>query len=192
MNPTKVQIEDRVYPINTDFRVAIKCDSVARDSKITDIERSLAIIYLLYGEKGLNAIDDYNNLIKLGIKYLTLGKETEKSNDEPDMDFVQDEGYIKSSFKYDYQYDPYELEYLHWYDFYNDLQNLSYSEFGSCCVLSRVRALRSYDTSKIKDAKEKQKVEKAKQQMALKKKPKKLTNKQMESIERFNELAGIK
>ena len=189
--PSKVKIEDREYEINTDFRVAIECNQIALDDKISDFERALAIIYKLYGEKGLNANSDLNRLLELGQKYLSCGKEVENNeNEEPDMDFVQDMDYIEASFMSDYNIDLSNTE-MHWYKFYNLINGLSNSEMGSCCVLNRVRNLRTYDTSQIKDAKERSKIEKAKEQVALKKKEKPLTDKQRESIERFNKLAGI-
>ena len=189
--PSKVKIEDREYEINTDFRIAIECNQIALDDKISDFERALAIIYKLYGEKGLNANSDLNRLLELGQKYLSCGKEVENNeNEEPDMDFVQDMDYIEASFMSDYNIDLSSTE-MHWYKFYNLINGLSNSEMGSCCVLNRVRNLRTYDTSQIKDAKERSKIEKAKEQVALKKKEKPLTDKQKESIERFNKLAGI-
>lgn len=189
--PSKVKIEDREYEINTDFRVAIECNQIALDDKISDFERALAIIYKLYGEKGLNANSDLNRLLELGQKYLSCGKEVENNeNEEPDMDFVQDMDYIEASFMSDYNIDLSSTE-MHWYKFYNLINGLSNSEMGSCCVLNRVRNLRTYDTSQIKDSKERSKIEKAKEQVALKKKEKPLTDKQKESIERFNKLAGI-
>lgn len=189
--PSKVKIEDREYEINTDFRVAIECNQIALDDKISDFERALAIIYKLYGEKGLNANSDLNRLLELGQKYLSCGKEVEnKENEEPDMDFVQDMDYIEASFMSDYNIDLSSTE-MHWWKFYNLINGLSNSEMGSCCVLNRVRNLRTYDTSQIKDSKERSKIEKAKEQVALKKKEKPLTDKQKESIERFNKLAGI-
>lgn len=189
--PSKVKIEDREYEINTDFRVAIECNQIALDDKISDFERALAIIYKLYGEKGLNANSDLNRLLELGQKYLSCGKEVENNeNEEPDMDFVQDMDYIEASFMSDYNIDLSSTE-MHWWKFYNLINGLSNSEMGSCCVLNRVRNLRTYDTSQIKDSKERSKIEKAKEQVALKKKEKPLTDKQKESIERFNKLAGI-
>ena len=47
-------IKNKKYKINSDFRVAIECDKVSKDNKIDDTERALAIIYLLFGEDGLN------------------------------------------------------------------------------------------------------------------------------------------
>ena len=189
--PNKVRIEDREYEINTDFRVAIECNEIALNTEINDFERALAIIYKLYGEKGLNAKYDYEKLLELGQKYLSCGKELDtKDIEEPDMDFMQDMDYIEASFMSDYNIDLTNTE-MHWWKFYNLINGLSNSEMGNCCVLNRVRNLRTYDTSQIKDAKERQKIEKVKEQVALKKKEKVLTKEQEESVLRFNKLAGI-
>lgn len=189
--PSKVRIEDREYEINTDFRVAIECNEIALNTEINDFERALAIIYKLYGEKGLNAKYDYEKLLELGQKYLSCGKELDtKDIEEPDMDFMQDMDYIEASFMSDYNIDLSNTQ-MHWWKFYNLMNGLSNSEIGNCCVLNRVRNLRNYDTSQIKDAKERQKIEKAKEQVALKKKEKVLTKEQEESVLRFNKLAGI-
>jgi hypothetical protein len=191
--PEFVKIGDKSYKINTDFRVAIECNRIAEDNSIGDLERCLAIIYKLFGDEGLYDSKNHSKLLELALLYLSCGESKPKIDENPDMDLIEDEKYIKSSFKYDYQYNPYDMEYLHWYEFFNDLCNLSNSEFGACCILNRVRDLRNFDTSTIKDQKEKEKIEKAKEQVALKKykKENNLTREQEESMERFNNILGI-
>ena len=192
--PEYAKIGDKKYKINTDFRVAIECQSIATDESISDYERALAIIYKLFGDDGINDFDNYEKLLEIAIKYLSCGKELDnKSKEEPDMDFKQDKGYIESSFKYDYKYNPYSLNYLHWYEFYNDLNNLSNSEIGNCCVLNRVRNLRNYDTKKIKDPKERKIAEEAKKQVALKKEHKKreFSDKEKQNMEEFYKSIGL-
>ena len=39
--PTKVKIEDKEYPINTDFRVAIECDNIAKSDDIETKKKAL-------------------------------------------------------------------------------------------------------------------------------------------------------
>ena len=129
--PEYVKIGDKKYKINTDFRVAIECNQIAEDENIKDYERALGIIYKLFGDDGLNDMENYNKLLELGLRYLRLDETDEIKRGKEEkitMDFVEDEKYIKSSFKYDYKYDPYSKEYLHWWEFYNDLKNLSNSE----------------------------------------------------------------
>lgn len=186
--PTYVIVNGTRYDINTDFRYAIKCNEIAEDVNIGDYERVLAIIYTLYGEKGLNALDDHEKLLEMAIKYLKCGEEqNSKPKEKKDMDFIQDQKYIASSFKFDYKYNPYEMEYLHWWEFWNDLNNLSSSELGSCCVLSRVRQLRNYDVSKITDPKERADMIEAKKRVALKQPKKIITQTERESSRKFFE-----
>ena len=192
--PEYAEINGKKYKINTDFRMAIECQNIANDESISDYERALAIIYKLFGDDGIDDFNNYEKLLEIATKYLSCGKEVDnKSKEEPDMDFNKDKGYIESSFKYDYKYNPYSLNYLHWYEFYNDLNNLSNSEMGNCCVLNRVRNLRNYDTKEIKDPKERKKIEEAKKQVALKKEHKKreFSEKEQQNMEEFYKSIGL-
>lgn len=155
--PEYVKVNDILYKINTDFRVALRCNSVANEDGIGDNERALAIIYLLFGEKGLEC-ENKSKLLELGLKYLNPNagnvEETEKDKDKYELDYTKCESLIQSSFRYDYKYNPYDLEYLHWYDFYADLENLSCNELGSCCALNRIALILNKDVKKIKDKKD--------------------------------------
>ena len=184
--PEYVKIGDKLYKINTDFRYAIECNRIAEDESISDLERALAIIYTLFGEEGINTPDDYEKLLEKAQKYLLCGKEFDtKANEKPDMDFIEDMDYIEASFMSDYHMDL-SNEKMHWWKFFNLMNGLSNSELGNCCVLNRIRNLRNYDTSQIKDPKERRKVKEAKQQVALKKYNKKQpTKEQQESARRF-------
>lgn len=191
-NPTKVRINKEEYFINTDFRVAIECNAIAMNPEIGKYERALAVIYKLFGDKGLEDKENHVKLLELAQKYLACGKEIDdKANrEEPDMDFEQDFNYIKASFMSDYGINL-DVQEMHWWTFFNLVSGLSNSELGSCCILNRIRNLRNYDTSQIKDSKTRTKIENAKREVALKKKQKPLTEKQKASIEKFNKLAGI-
>ena len=50
-NPQFVKVDDKLYKINTDFRVALECNKIAEDTSIGNLERALAIIYKLFGEE---------------------------------------------------------------------------------------------------------------------------------------------
>lgn len=198
-SPNYVKVDDKLYKINTDFRVAIECNKIAQNTKIGDYERAMAIIFKLFGKDGLNCVK-IDKLLELGIKYISL-LDTNKNDLKTDLkanldiDISKCEGLIRSSFKFDYNYDPYELKYLHWYDFYNDLENLSTSEFGNCCILNRVISILNQDASKIKDNKERQKL--VDTQKLLKEKycviqEKELTDEQEKSAEEFYKALNLK
>lgn len=161
--PKFAKVGDKKYKINTDFRVALKCNEVA-ESNISDEERALAIIYLLFGDEGLNNSNDWNELLSIGLKYLNCGKEPQKENtEEANISFNQDWGYIQASFFSDYNIDLSEKQ-IHWWLFYDLLCGLT-----DKCILNRVRFVRDFDISQIKDSKERQKWIEQKEQVALKK-----------------------
>lgn len=196
-NPQYVKVDNKLYKINTDFRVALECNRIAEDESIGNLERAMAIIYKLFGEDGLDC-ENQNKLLELAMKYLLLGKDKNslknESRDKYELDFSKCIGLIKASFKFDYKYDPYELEYLHWYDFYNDLESLSTSEFGNCCILNRVTSILNQEPKEIKDNKQRQNVIKAQKMLKekyCKKEEKEITKEQEESAKAFYKSLGI-
>ena len=188
-----VEVQGKQYKINTDFRVAIECNRIAEDGTISDFERALAIIYMLYGDEGINTPDHYEKLLEIGKKYLLCGKKFDtETNEKPDMDFIEDYSYITTSFMSDFHIDLDNTE-MHWYKFMDLMNGLSNSELGDCCILNRVRNLRNFDLKDIKDPKEREKIKKAQRQVALKKyqKPKKeATEEQIKSAEEFYKALG--
>ena len=165
--PQFAKTKNKTYKINTDFRVALKCDEISR-SNISEEERALALIYLLYGDEGLNNSEDWNELLSIALKYLNCGVELKQDNkkEEANMDFKQDWSYIQASFFSDYKVDLSEVK-MHWWLFYDLLCGLTEQ-----CILNRVRFVRDYDISQIKDGKEKEKWIKQKRQVSLKKQEK--------------------
>lgn len=188
--PEFVEVEGKKYKINTDFRVALRCNKIVQDESINDLERTMAVIYLLFGDEALQDIRNYEKLSELATKYLCCGKDYEESKEDPDMDFEQDMDYIEASFMSDYHIDL-SSEKMHWWKFYNLISGLSNSEMGNCCILNRIRNIRTIDLKDITDRKEKQKIIEAKRHFALKKKEPQLTEQQIKSIERLNKALGL-
>lgn len=183
----KIQIENTIYTANTDFKIAIRCNQIAQDETIGDYERVLGIICTMFGSKGLDNINHYEKLLNWALNYLSCGEKIEKSEENPDMDYVEDYDYIVASFQSDYNINL-DKEEMDWHRFIVLMNGLSNSEFGNCCVLNRIRNLRNYDTKQIKDNKEKEKIEKAKKQVALKKhkiEKKKFTDEEIKNMEEF-------
>lgn len=193
--PKYVVIDNEEYEINTDFRVAIECNEIAEDSSIGDYERSLAIIYKLYGDKGLNASQHYTQLIEYAKKYFLCGKEEpkKKKDKKPDMDFVEDMDYIVASFQSDFGINLDE-EKMHFWRFMKLMGGLSNSEIGDCCILNRVRNIRNLDPRKIKNQKNRQEIIDLQKELALKKyqKKKEPTQKQKESARELYKMLGLR
>lgn len=154
-------VNNKKYKINTDFRVALKCNEVA-ESNVSEEERALAIIYLLFGEKGLSNSDDWEGLLKIATKYLNIKKENNSEEKEANMSFEEDWGYIQASFFSDYNIDLSKTK-MHWWQFFDLLCGLTEK-----CVFNRVRFVRDFDISQIKDSKERERWIEQKKQVALK------------------------
>lgn len=185
-NPSIAEVNGKKYKINTSFKVGLKCDEVARDTSISDYERALAILYLLFGEIALKNTNDQEDLLKIAIKYLSCGEELRNNEKEKDMDFKQDWDLILASYMTDYQINL-QVKDLHWWTFCAYLKGLT-----DKCVLNRVREIRNINLAEIKDVKERDKIFKMQKQFELKKEDVKLTSKQIESVEKFYKLTGIK
>lgn len=158
--PTKVEVDGVVIPIDTSFKTALKCMEVVEDDGISDQERALAIIFLL-----TDTIPEVDliKLLKVLSKYLQCGQEKiERHSAVKDMDLDQDYKYIIASFMHDYKIDL-DSEDMHWWRFMELLNGLS----GEC-ILNRVRDIRTMDLSIYKDAKTKERILKARRQVALK------------------------
>lgn len=185
MYPEYVKVGDKKYKINTSYKTAIKCNAIAEDDNINDIERALAIIYKLFGEEALEDVENRETLLEKAKKYLSCGVENVETSNEPkDMDFIEDMPYIKASFMSDYHIDLNKTD-MHWWEFYELINGLSNSEMGNCCVLNRIRNLRTFNLGEIKDPREREKIRKAKNSVALKRNKKKATKVQEQSAREF-------
>lgn len=164
--PEFAEVKGKRYKINTDYRVALKCDKVSNNDKISDEERALAIIYLLFGDDGLKS-ENIESLLKVAVKFLRCNTKIENNYDaekeEVNMDYQQDWKFIRTSFFGEYNIDL-DTAKMHWWRFYELLCGLSEK-----CILSRVRYIRDFDISQISDEEERKKWIKQKEALALKK-----------------------
>ena len=160
--PEYIEVDLKKYKINTDFRLALKCDEIYRDESISDTEKNMAIIYILLGSEALADRKNYDKILKLLAKYLACNKDIDNTMEkEPSMNYKQDGGYIKASFMSDYGIDL-DVDDMHWWKFFDLLQGLTDNS-----VLNRVRAIREESLSG-KKGKELQKWIDAKKSVELK------------------------
>lgn len=177
MFPEYAEIKGKKYKLNTDFKIALKCFEIVEDESISDQERCLAIIYLIFG---FIPDKDYDLFLKKAIYFLQCGEEKkEQLKKNKDMDFIQDRRYIFSSFMSDYHIDLSKTK-MHFWQFIYLLQGLT--ETSS---LNRIREIRNFDLNTIKDSKQRAKIIEAKKQVELKKNK---NNKKTLEEERLDEL----
>lgn len=176
--PKHVTIGGVKYPINTDFRVALKCFDIINDETIGDTERTYAVVYKLFGL--IPKDEDMHIFVKKVEKYLGCGcPQEEHQARKKDMDFGEDWKYLVASFMSDYQININE-DNMHWYQFIDLVQGLTENS-----VMNRVRDLRNYDLSEVKDQKQRNKIIKAQQSVALKDK---VTHEEQEVLDEFESL----
>lgn len=160
-DPLYVRYKDKRYDINTDYKVALKCIRIGNDKTLSEIERVLAIEYKLFNVLSKDP-EEVRYLWDKAELYLRCGEpKKEHENRMPDMDFDQDYNYIEASFQSDYGIDL-SAETMSWYRFSRLLNGLT-----NKAVLSRVREIRTYDLSEIKDPKQRAKIAKAKAELCL-------------------------
>jgi len=177
MYPTKMEANGHIYPINTDYRVALACFRALEDDEITDLERFYAIETLLLGS---DVLEEDEKILKNKITiYLRCGKEENTSEEEIDFDYLQDETNVRTSIRQCYSnLDIGKMEYLHWYE-YNDL----ISGLTSDSLINKIRDIRSYDLSEITDEKQKNKIMAVQSRLALK--DKHIKTKEEKEIDEF-------
>lgn len=160
MYPTKMEANGRIYEIDTDFRTAIACFKAINDMELTDLERFYAVETLLLGD--LVFPQDEDILKEKIANYLRCGKTENTSDNEIDFDYIQDEERVRTSIRQCYHINLNEIPYLHWWE-YNEL----ISGLTNESLINKIRDLRNYDISEIKDEKDRKKIIEAKERVAL-------------------------
>lgn len=186
----KLKIDDTIYIAKTDFRTALKCIKINEDETIGDYERALGVLCTMFGKDSINIPDHYEKLLKWAKNYLSCGVEKKQNNETPDMDWEQDMPLIESSFISDHKIDLKKTN-MDWQEFYYLLLGLSDSELGNCCILNKVRNIRTRKLSDIEDANEREKLRQAQQFWALKKYKKQATEEQKQSAINFYKQLGL-
>lgn len=177
MYPKYADINGEKIPLNTGYKNALKCLEVINDFTISDLERTLALIYLMFGYiPDDELIEAY---LEKAVLFLQCGKTTEEQGShEADMDLIYDRKYINASFMQVYRIDLDKTD-LHFWQFIEYIEGLP-----SDCALSKVREIRSCD---VKDYAEKDRAEirRLKRELAL---PKRLSREEQELDDEFERL----
>lgn len=174
---THARIDGDLYKINTDFKVAVKCLQLIEDPSVSEMERAIGVITMLFGKEAPLT----KEAMAKAHKFLTYGNDESKtpSSAERDIDFTLDQRYIVPSIRKDYQIDITKQD-LHWHEFIDLLTGLSEK-----ALINSVRRIRTLDLSTVKDTKQRQELAKAKKQFAL---PIKRTKEEEQALSEFMQL----
>lgn len=128
--PVTIELQGKSYDIRTDFRVALDIISALNDVELTDTDRALTIIEILYVNWQEIPYKAYKEALVKALEFINIGKtETDKKRSpQPKlMDWEQDFNYIVSPINRILGYDCRGKEYLHWWTFYG-----AFCEIGEC------------------------------------------------------------
>ena len=171
--PEYIELGGKKYKIDTDYKVALRCIDSIEDRNVSDWERSIGLVVMLFGRDC--PVNDKS--LDLARRYLQCGVENKvHTQRERDMDLNADSKYIVASFQKEYGMDITQ-EGMHWWKFYFLLEGL-----GEDSILSKVRQIRNEELSDYKDKKIRKKLIEAKKSVAL---PKKYTSEEEEARKVF-------
>lgn len=115
--PTKINVNNKILSINSDFRNCIKIIEAFEDDDLFDEEKYLILIKRLYVDEIED--EDLQEAIIKGIKFLDLGEENEDSEENVKRlySFAKDDNYIYTGIRQSHNIDLNSIEYLHWWNF---------------------------------------------------------------------------
>ena len=151
--PIAVEIDNKNYEINSDFRTSILFELLMQDSSIGAEDRIITALELYYPvipENINEAIEQMLWFYRCG-KEITSSKGNGKGKSVTQIySFEHDDDYIYAAFMDQYNIDLQDIEYLHWWKFKAMFKSLKEDN-----EIVKIMGYRSMDLSKIKSKEEK-------------------------------------
>lgn len=158
--PQTVTIDNKEFPISTNFRTFILFEMLLSDNSLSDRRKMEEMINLFFVEETPERITE--EVINSIIDFYRCGKqETRKQkavrrtvkNKKKVYDFECDDAYIYAAFVSAYNIDLNEIDYLHWWKF-----KALFNGLPSDCEFVKIMGYRATDTTAIKDNKERNRI----------------------------------
>ena len=158
--PQTVTIDNKEFPISTNFRTFILFEMLLSDNSLSDRRKMEEMINLFFVEETPERITE--DVINSIIDFYRCGKqETRKQkavrrtvkNKKKVYDFECDDAYIYAAFVSAYNIDLNEIDYLHWWKF-----KALFNGLPSDCEFVKIMGYRAADTTAIKDNKERSRI----------------------------------
>jgi len=179
--PTKMEVNGVAYDIDTNYKTALACYQAINDDNLKDLERAIVVVSLLLGENV--PLEDTAEALQKCAIYLRCGREENPNEDEIDMDYFQDEIAIRTSIRQCYHINLNTEENIHWWEYNELIEGLTEET-----LLSKIREIRNWDLSEEKDPKTRERIRKAKERVALKRKDIVFTDEEKQNIENFKKI----
>lgn len=150
--PTKIEIDNEEYEINTNFRESILFELMMQDNSISEEDKIIQALELYYPKLP----KDLNKAIEGILWFYRCGKdEVENKNKGTGKStnvysFEYDDDYIYSAFLDQYGVDLQDVDYLHWWKFKAMFRGLKEDN-----EIVKIMGYRAMDVNKIKDKEQK-------------------------------------
>lgn len=151
--PTSVNIDNKEYEVNSDFRTSILFELLMQDNSIEEKEKFILALQLYYPV----IPENINAAIEQMLWFYKCGKDIKKSKGNSKgksatqiYSFEHDDDYIYAAFMDQYNIDLQDIKYLHWWKF-----KAMFNSLKEDIKIVKIMEYRSMDLSKIKDKEEK-------------------------------------
>lgn len=158
--PQTVTIDNKEFPISTNFRTFILFEMLLSDNSLSDRRKMEEMINLFFVEETPERITE--EVINSIIDFYRCGKQVTRKqkavrrtvkNKKKVYDFECDDAYIYAAFVSAYNIDLNEIDYLHWWKF-----KALFNGLPSDCEFVKIMGYRATDTTAIKDNKERSRI----------------------------------
>lgn len=161
--PSSVSIDSKEYPISTNFRTFILFEILLSDKDLSQQEKLQEVVNLIFlddkpphiSESVIDAIIDFYKCGKSETRKQKAVKKRMQTSQKAVYDFEWDDAYIYSAFLTVYGIDLNEIDELHWWKF-----RAMFDGLPSDCEFVKIMGYRSMDITKIKDNKERARIQK--------------------------------
>ncbi|MDU7339019.1 MAG: bacteriophage Gp15 family protein [Clostridium sp.] len=134
--PSATEIDGVCYDLNTDYRIGLQIMIAFEDPELTEFEKQLVMVNLLYN----NVPKNKAKAAEMAVKFLNCGQDTKQGSEEVDStryySWVQDARYIMSAIEQSYNIDL-SVDRLHWWRF-----SSMFLDLKEDCFFSRLIYLR--------------------------------------------------
>lgn len=155
-NPTHLKLNNVPYPINADFRTWIAFERLLSDERATPTAKTNFIFTAIFGLIPINELE----ALQMCIKFYSCNHERKNiknsDNDKEIMyDYNIDRQRISAAFLSEYGFNPWERDYLHWWEFKAMFEGLLGLTFKRVCEV-RTMDLTDLKGEQLMNAKESQ------------------------------------
>ena len=153
--PTTINIDNKEYEINSDFRTSILFELLMQDSSVDDGDKLIMTLNLYYQE--IPPKQYWKEATEKILWFYRCGKDfiasKGKGKDKSDIkiySFEHDDDYIYAAFMDQYRIDLQDIKELHWWKFKAMFKSLKEDN-----KIVEIMGYRSMDLSKVKDREQK-------------------------------------